>query len=648
MKSPIRKPLAVLIVLILSYLDLAGQGTRLFRPEDMFQVRRIGATVWSGDGRYAMIEFSKASRWLDGVPTNDLSLLDVRTRSLRQLSPRSTAYLGFFNAAWSPDSKRVAFLSIDRNAVMRVWVWTVGTSAPLLLPNLEARAGGNDTPVAWIDGDRLAIMSWEPNAKRSGTLYTRVLRGRNVADAWKDAFEGKVSSVSVLDSVAVTESDTSGVELLSIDLRTGLRKRLARGLIHSLSVDRDGCCIRFSRHKPGSSVASYFETVERTGDVDTGYVAVTSGTERHVLDARTGVELKNAPAPVRREPQPRPELPPPPKPDARVLSVAPTRDAVLYIANSTDGSHLWLSGGAGRPFTSSLKIWQANEWIKEIKLGRAEPLAYKSTDGTPLTAWLLLPPDHVEGTRVPIVTFVYPGLVYSSTVPSRFSLFNSDFEHPQLFAALGYAVLMASMPEAKNPLDSHSLELLPAGVIPAVDAAIAKGVADPDRIAVLGQSAGGFAVLGLITQTNRFRSAIASAGYSNLNSLYGTLYGQYRHGDAGRPESAQILRMLQFEKGFMNLGGPPWKEADRYRAHSAIHQAHKVETPVLLIQGELDFIPIQQSEEFFTALFRQEKRVRLLRYAGEGHTIADRANVLDMWKQMEVWLKETMAPRKSS
>lgn len=135
MKSPIRMTPAVLIVVIFLNFDLAAKGTRLFRPDDMFQVRRIGATVWSGDGRYATIEFSKPSRWLDGVPTNDISLLDISTRSLRQLSPRSTAYLGFFNAAWSPDSKRVAFVSVDRNAVTRVWVWTVGTPAPSMLPN---------------------------------------------------------------------------------------------------------------------------------------------------------------------------------------------------------------------------------------------------------------------------------------------------------------------------------------------------------------------------------------------------------------------------------------------------------------------------------------------------------------------------------
>jgi dipeptidyl aminopeptidase/acylaminoacyl peptidase len=283
--------------------------------------------------------------------------------------------------------------------------------------------------------------------------------------------------------------------------------------------------------------------------------------------------------------------------------------------------------------------------MREIKLGRAESFAYSAADGTPLTAWLLLPPNHVPGTRVPVVTFVYPGSVYGSAVPGDFSAFFVNFEHPQLFAALGYAVLLPSMPEPKDPSQSHALPPLLNGVIPAIDAAIARGVADPDRIAVAGQSDGGFAVLGLITQTTRFRSAIASASASNLISLYGTFYGQHRHGDSGRPENAQVLRMLQLEKGSTGLGGPPWAEPDRYRENSAILRADKVETPLLLIHGDLDFVPIQQAEEFFTALFRQDKRARLLRYAGEGHTIADRENVLDLWRRMEMWLTETMSPR---
>jgi dipeptidyl aminopeptidase/acylaminoacyl peptidase len=200
------------------------------------------------------------------------------------------------------------------------------------------------------------------------------------------------------------------------------------------------------------------------------------------------------------------------------------------------------------------------------------------------------------------------------------------------------------MPPAKNQADK--LKVLPDGVLPAVDAVIARGIVDPDRVAVAGQSDGGFATLGLITETNRFRSAIESAGFSDLVSLYGTFYGQYRYGDAGPPEKGQVLRMLQMEKGSDDLGSPPWIDADSYRAGSAVLSAGKVETPLMLIHGDLDYVPIQQDEEFFTALLRQDKRAEFVRYQGEWHTISNRANVLDLWKRVTEWLAETMAPRK--
>lgn len=639
---------AAILIFILC-LTVSGQTTRTFRPDDMFELRRVGATVWSPDGQYVTIEFSKPGRWLDSVPATDLSIVDVKTRTLRSLSLRSPAYVGFFNAAWSPDSRRVAFLSVDKNAVIRAWVWTVGTATASMLPNLELRMGLTETPLVWVDGHRLAVMAWEPGAKRSGLLYVRILRGRNVATHWQQAFDGKNTTVSVLESGGATPADAPAVELLAIDLRNGSRKQLARGRIHALRAEADSCCVSFLRQNPGvpgQAVASYFDIVERAGDADPGYTAVNFGTDRQIIDVRSGAEVEK---PRTSAATAAPKFTPsPPQPDARLLSNATKGDAALYIANGPGGSHLWLAGGVGRPLTSFTKIWQANEWMQGIKLGRAESFTYKANDGSSQAAWILLPPDHVRGTRVPVVTLVYPGSVYRATEPGSFSPFRANFEHPQLFAALGYAVLLPSMPEPKNPADSHKLDFLPNGVIPALDAAIANGFADPDRIAVLGQSDGGFAVIGLITQTNRFRSAMASAGFSNLNSLYGTFYGQYRHGDSGIPEAAQVLRMLQLEKGVMGLGGPPWKEPDRYRETSAIHLAHKVETPLLLIHGELDFIPIQQAEEFFTALFRQDKRVKFLRYAGEGHTIADRANVLDLWQQFERWLRETMPPRSAT
>jgi len=623
---------------------------RMLQPADLFRVRQVGATVWSPDGRFVAMEFTRPGRTLDRtVPTSEIKVLDAKARTLLTLSPNLPRYLGFFNARWSPNGRRLAFLSVDANAVVRPWIWTVGTKAPTVVRDVDLRVGFDDSPVLWIGPDRIALLAWDTGAEKSGAYYFRILRGRNVAEQWRRALDAQRPSVSVLESGRSTSAAPPSGRLVALDLRSNAQRTLARGGIHRLSVSPDQRFLAFLREEPGipgQRVASYFE---RATDAETLYDAVNWGTERHVIDAQSGAEVAPSSMPVETtmpSPDPDPAEPLLPRPDARQLSRAPTSDAALYVANAMDGSHLWICGGAGRQMSPCTKIWQANEWIREIKMARSQSIAYTAGDGEPLMAWLLLPPDHAPGTKVPLITVLYPGTLYNGTTPSSFSLFQTDFNHPQLFAALGYAVLLPSMPLPENPTESHALARLSSGVLPAVEALITRGIADSDRIAVVGQSAGGFATLGLITQTTRFRSAIASAGYSDLVSLYGTFYGQYRYGDAGPPQIGQVLRMLQLEKGYFGLGGPPWASGDRYRANSSVLNAHKVETPLMLIHGDLDFIPIQQAEEFFTSLYRQDKRARFVRYQGEWHTISNRVNVLDLWARIAEWLAETMAPRK--
>ena len=137
-----------------------------------------------------------------------------------------------------------------------------------------------------------------------------------------------------------------------------------------------------------------------------------------------------------------------------------------------------------------------------------------------------------------------------------------------------------------------------------------------------------------------FRTAMASASYANLTSLYGTFYGQYRHGDAGRPLHAQVLRMLQFERGYYGAGAPPWEQPERYRSNSPIERVGQVKTPLMLIHGEIDFIPIQQAEEFFTAMYRRDQRVKLLRYAG----FPTRGNGLQKLRRTSATHLEAVAP----
>jgi dipeptidyl aminopeptidase/acylaminoacyl peptidase len=646
-----RVALALAVVFAAS-LHLAAQQTRAQRtiqPEDLFRVRQVGAIAWSPDGLYAAIELSRSGRSLDtSVPANEIALLDVKARMLRTLSPNAATDIGYFNAVWSPDGRRLAFLSVDLNAIVRPWIWTVGSRAPTLLRGVDVRVGFADPPIVWIADDRIAVLAWDIGAVKTGDLYFRILRGRNIADEWKRAFDAQVPSASVLESGNATITAAPVARLVAIDLRTNARTTLARGAIHRLRVSADQRFIAFLCEAPGvpaQPVASYFD---RATNPDTIYDAVNWGTETHVIDAQSGAEVApSSMLPQAAKPALKPDPAVPlPRPDARRLSASPAGDAALYVANTSDGSHLWLGGGAGQPMSAYKEVWSANEWMGEIKTGHAEQIAYTAADGTSLIAWLLLPPDFVQGTKLPMITIVYPGTMYGASQPSSLSLFRTDFEHPQLFAALGYAVLLPSMPPAKDPAASHSLAPLMSGVLPAIDAVVARGIADSDRVAVAGQSDGGFATLGLITQTTRFRSAIASAGFSDLVSLYGTFYGQYRYGDAGAPQKGQVLRMLQMEKGVFGLGGPPWAEADRYSSGSAVLRADKVQTPLMLVHGDLDFVPIQQAEEFFTALYRQDKRAVFVRYQGEWHTISNRVNVLDLWRRIGLWLSETMAPRK--
>jgi len=60
----------------------------------------------------------------------------------------------------------------------------------------------------------------------------------------------------------------------------------------------------------------------------------------------------------------------------------------------------------------------------------------------------------------------------------------------------------------------------------------------------------------------------------------------------------------------------------------------------MIVQGDMDFVPIQQGEEFFTALYRQNKRAAFVRYIGEGHLLQGQANVRDMWQRIFDWFDE--------
>jgi hypothetical protein len=95
---------------------------RKFQPEDLFRVRHISAIAWSADGVHAAIQLTKPDRALGSVVSNEIALLDVKSRALRTLSSNVSKYFGFFNPMWSLHGRRLAFLSVDANASIQAWI----------------------------------------------------------------------------------------------------------------------------------------------------------------------------------------------------------------------------------------------------------------------------------------------------------------------------------------------------------------------------------------------------------------------------------------------------------------------------------------------------------------------------------------------
>lgn len=262
------------------------QTLREFRPEDLFRVRQVGRVEWSADGLHAAIELSRPDHTLGSEVSNEIVLLDVKRLTLRTLSSGAASYFGFFNPRWSPDGRRLAFLSVDANASVQAWIWNVGADAALPLNDLDVRAGFDDPPMAWIDNDRIAVIAWDIGAEKSGNLYFEILRGRNVADQWRRARDEQSPSVSVLESGNYSQPLGTSGRLVVVDVRTQISKELVRGRIHHLNVSPDGSLITLVQEQPGipgEPVSSYFDLT--TTDVDKAYVAVNQGAEFHALDA---------------------------------------------------------------------------------------------------------------------------------------------------------------------------------------------------------------------------------------------------------------------------------------------------------------------------------------------------------------------------
>jgi dipeptidyl aminopeptidase/acylaminoacyl peptidase len=257
--------------------------------------------------------------------------------------------------------------------------------------------------------------------------------------------------------------------------------------------------------------------------------------------------------------------------------------------------------------------------------GNTEVVRWKSKDGMEIEGLLTYPANYEKGKRYPMVLVIHGG---PAGVFVQSFLGNRSPYPTAVYAEKGWAVLRANCRGSSgygkkfryaNYKDWGGMDYQ--DLMAGVDHVVQLGVADPQRLGVMGWSYGGYMTSWVITQTKRFKAASIGAPVTNLMSFTGT---------------ADI-------PGFIPdyFGAEFWENPDAYQKHSAMFNIKGASTPSLIQHGERDErVPIGQGYELYTALKRQGTPVKMVTYPRQPHGIQEPRLLLDAAKRNVEWFAE--------
>ncbi len=267
---------------------------------------------------------------------------------------------------------------------------------------------------------------------------------------------------------------------------------------------------------------------------------------------------------------------------------------------------------------------QNDSWLAQVQVATTEETKFKSADGTDVHGFVIKPANAQYGKA--------PALLRPHGGPQSQYANEFDFEK-QLFAANGYTVIMP------NPRGSTGRgEKFAMGIyadwghrdveddLAAVDDAVARGMADPDRLGVGGWSYGGISTNYIIATTTRFKAATSGASISNVFAGYGT---------------DQYIRDYEAELGV------PWKNVEIWtRISYPFLHADRIKTPTLFLCGQNDFnVPLLNSEQMYQALRSLGVPSELVIYPGQFHSLKKPSYVIDRCRRYLDWYAKWITPR---
>jgi dipeptidyl aminopeptidase/acylaminoacyl peptidase len=646
-------------LLILPWLALAAEAPAVWTPEYSLNVQTVGQVVPSPDGKW--VAWTQTKPVAEGDQSEQISQIYVADIGASRRFALTRGARGAGAPEWSPDGRYIYFTSArsGKNNVYRVLI--EGGEAEQVTDTKGAVGVFHVSP----DGKWVAFTSYEPSPEsekakkekrdfrvvdadpQNQILYTVPAEadenGKRAQKKLCDAkyhvasFDWSPDSKSIaLDHTPAPLADNwvrSGLAEVSVD-DGKVRELVSKGAPSVPKYSPNGRYLAFELagdppRWPGDvkiallsrndgSVRTLNATPDESPNLlgwsgDSGKLFFTEA--HHTHTTLYGMSVDGPPAPIYE----------PAKGTISGGAAINRSGSTIGLAweSPTDPPEAFvmkLSGGA-----KPEQVSKANTELPRLPLGETKVIRWKGKDGLDMEGLLTYPVGYQPGKKVPLILNIHggPAGVFSENFIGRLAPYPIA-----TFAARGYAVLRP------NPRGSsgYGKKFRFANVgdwggmdyeddMAGVDKVIEMGVADPDRMAVMGWSYGGFMTSWVVGHTNRFKAAAVGAGVTDLFSFNGT---------------ADI-------PGFLPdyFGGEPWEQYDAFSKHSPISYVQNVKTPTLILHGEADErVPTSQGYEFYHALRNRGVTTKMAVYPRTPHGPREPKFILDIAQRHLDWVDE--------
>ncbi len=622
--------------------------------EEIMKYRPIGEVRLSPEGQRAVLVVSTAN-YEENVFNTDLWLLDLRTKAALQLtrwgkrdnSPR-----------WSPDGKRIAFLS-DRKDKVNIWVISPDggeaeqvTEAKSNIGSFEWLPDGSGfifsmTDPATPDEEKRKKEKNDPILVDKNFKYARLYRwkfGEKEAtqltkeDAHVNSFavspDGQWVAYGTQPTPKVPDFRYSDLKLLNVasgEVRD-LVKRPGQDTAPRFSPD--GKWIAFTSTDGGEDWIgnTYVCLVQPDGS---GLRNVSKSFDERVSAVQWAPDGKKIYFNASEKADDRLWEIDVEKASVRPLSSADDSKAAGSYDVSRDGKTIVVTMSdphtpvevyrlaPGSP--TAERLTSINADYGKGKLGQTELIVYKAHDGMEVEGLLVKPVGFEAGKRYPLLVIVHggPSGVFDMSFTPRRGVYPV-----QTFAEQGYLVWLP------NPRGSGGFGYKYRhanyrdwgygdyrDIMGGVDLLIARGLADPERLGVMGWSYGGYMTSWIVTQTDRFKAASVGAGVTNTFSMFGT------------------TDIPEFMEAY--FGGRPWEDSENYLRHAAVNYVENAKTPTLIQHGQEDRrVPLSQGEEFYLALKKVGVQAEMVVYPRQPHGIQEPKLVEDAMRRNLEWFNK--------